>query len=45
MSNWLPCLYATALIAIGSAVSAVAGYWLGRWREQLWLLEIFKPER
>lgn len=45
MNDWLPCLYATALIAIGSAFSVALGYWLGRWREQLWLLEICKPGR
>lgn len=39
-----PCLYALSLIGIGSAVSALAGYWLGRWREQLSLLEICRPE-
>jgi hypothetical protein len=44
MTNWLPCLYATGLIAAGSAVAATLGYWAGRWREQLWLLEILKPE-
>jgi membrane protein DedA with SNARE-associated domain len=45
MTHWLPCLYATVLITAGSAVAAALGYLVGRWREQLWLLEILKPQR
>jgi hypothetical protein len=40
MSDWLPCLYASTLMA----AAALVGYWFGRWREQLSLLEICKPE-
>lgn len=40
MSDWLPCPLALSyLLAAG-----VVGYWLGRWREQLHLLQMFKPE-
>ncbi len=44
MNDWLPCLYALALIGTASAIAGIVGYWLGRWREQLWLLEVCKPE-
>ncbi len=40
MSDWLPCLVALGYMLI----AAIAGYWLGRWREQLHLLEVLKPE-
>jgi hypothetical protein len=40
MSNWMPCLLGLAYIA----VSAGLGYLAGCYREQLRLLEIFKPE-
>jgi hypothetical protein len=44
MNDLLPCLYALVLMA-GSAVAAAAvGFWAGRWREQLSLLELLKPE-
>ncbi len=39
MTDWLPCLYALVLMGAGAAV----GYLLGRWREQLALLEMCKP--
>lgn len=39
MSNWMPCLLALSyMLAAG-----VLGYWLGRKREQLALLELLKP--
>lgn len=41
LTNWLPCPYAATLAMLAS----VAGYGLGRWREQLRLLETLKPER
>ena len=41
MTDLLPCLYATVLIVGAAAL----GYWAGRYREQLSLLEIFKPGR
>lgn len=44
MTDWLPCLYALLLIAMGCAFSSALGYRVGRWREQLALLEICKPE-
>lgn len=43
--DWIPCAYALSLIGIGMAVAAVASYHLGRWREQLSLLEALRPER
>jgi hypothetical protein len=39
MTEWLPCLYALFLMG----VAATAGFWLGRLREQLALLEMCKP--
>ena len=44
MSEWVPCAYASSLIGAGMAVAIVAGYLLGRWREQLHLLEVLRPE-
>ena len=44
MTDWMPCDYALALIAGGMAASGMVGFWLGRWREQLALLEVFHPE-
>lgn len=43
-NDWLPCVYALGLIGLGSTLAAVVGYWAGRWREQLSLLQICKPE-
>jgi zinc transporter ZupT len=40
----IPCLYAAMLIGISTAVAAVIGFWAGRMREQLALLEILRPE-
>jgi hypothetical protein len=39
MTEWLPCLYALFLMGVAAAV----GFWLGRLREQLALLEMCKP--
>ena len=39
MTDWRPCLYALVLMGAAAAV----GYLLGRWREQLALLEMCKP--
>lgn len=39
MNDWLPCLLALSYML----VAGVAGYWLGSWREQLRLIEMFKP--
>jgi hypothetical protein len=39
MTEWLPCIYALALMG----AAAAAGFWLGRMREQLALLEMCKP--
>ena len=44
MNDWIPCAYALSMIGIGMAVAAVASYLLGRWREQLYLLEVLRPE-
>lgn len=44
MSEWVPCAYASSLIGAGMAVAIVAGYLLGRWREQLSFLEMLRPE-
>ena len=44
MTDLLPCDYALALIAGGLAVAGMVGFWLGRWREQLALLETLHPE-
>jgi hypothetical protein len=40
MNAWLPCLHALSYMAL----AALSGYLLGRWREQLSLLEALKPE-
>jgi hypothetical protein len=44
MIDWLPCGYALSLIVGFAALASAAGYVLGRWREQLSLLEIFGPK-
>lgn len=44
MNDWLPCLYAAALIGGTTVVAAIIGFMAGRMREQLALLEIFRPE-
>ncbi len=44
MNDWLPCLYATTLIGAGTVAAAILGFMVGRMREQLALLEIFRPE-
>jgi hypothetical protein len=44
MTDWLPCLYAAILISSTGLIFAVIGYYVGRWREQMWLLEVCQPE-
>lgn len=44
MTDWMPCIYALALIAGGISTAGVVGFWLGRWREQLALLQTLRPE-
>ena len=43
MNDWLPCGYALSLIGLSMVIAAVAGYWAGRMREQLALLEMLRP--
>jgi hypothetical protein len=43
MSNWMPCLLALAYILVAGAIFGTVGFYLGRWREQLHLLQVFKP--
>jgi hypothetical protein len=45
MSDLLPCLYALMLIVCGAGSAAALGFWAGRWREQLHLLELMRPSR
>lgn len=40
MNDLLPCPLALTY----SLLTGVVGYWLGRWREQLHLLQMLKPE-
>lgn len=40
MSDWLPCPLAFSFMLMAAAI----GYFAGQFREQLRLLEIFKPE-
>ena len=44
MTELIPCLYAAMLIGGSTAVAAAIGFWAGRMREQLALLEILRPE-
>ncbi len=44
MNDWLPCLYAVALIGGTSVAAAIIDFMVGRMREQLALLEMFRPE-
>lgn len=44
MNDWLPCIYAAILIGTSSAIAGVVGFLAGRMREQLHLLETFRPE-
>ncbi len=44
MSDWLPCSYAAMLIGISTVIAAAIGFWAGRMREQLALLEMFRPD-
>ena len=42
--DWLPCPYAASLIGITTVIAAIMGFWIGRMREQLALLETLRPE-
>ena len=44
MTEWLPCPYAAMLIGASTVIAGVIGFWAGRMREQLALLETFRPE-
>ena len=44
MTDLLPCPYAATLIGLSSVGAAILGFWIGRMREQLALLEILRPE-
>lgn len=44
MTDWLPCPYAAALIGLSTVVAAAMGFWIGRMREQLAMLELLRPE-
>lgn len=44
MNDWLPCIYAAILIGAAAVFSAGLGFMAGRMREQLGLLETFRPE-
>ena len=44
MTEWLPCPYAAMWIGASTVVAAAIGFWAGRMREQLALLETFRPE-
>lgn len=41
---WLPTWYASIWIFVSMGIALVAGYELGRMREQLALLEVLRPE-
>ena len=43
MNDWLPCPYIASLVGLATVVAAALGFWIGRMREQLALLEIFRP--
>ena len=44
MIELLPCPYAAMLIGMTSLATAALGFWTGRMREQLALLETLHPE-
>jgi putative Mn2+ efflux pump MntP len=44
LNDWLPCPYAASLIGLATVIAAVLGFWIGRMREQLALLETLHPE-
>lgn len=44
MNDWLPCPYAASLISLATLIAAAMGFWIGRMREQLALLETLRPE-
>jgi hypothetical protein len=44
MNDWMPCFYAAMLMGGSSVVVAFIGFMAGRMREQLALLEMFRPE-
>ena len=43
MTDWLPDVYCAILISLGIVIAAATGFWAGRMREQLALLEILRP--
>lgn len=43
MTDWLPDVYCAILISLSIVIAAAAGFWAGRMREQLALLEILRP--
>ena len=44
MTDLIPCPYAAILIGGSTVIAAVIGFWVGRMREQLALLEVLRPE-
>ncbi len=44
MIDFLPCAYAATLIGGSTVIAAIIGFMAGRMREQLALLEVFRPE-
>lgn len=44
LDYWLPSWYASIWILVSMGIALVAGYELGRLREQLSLLEVLRPE-
>lgn len=45
MNDWMPCLYAAALIALGAVAAWAWGFWAGRVYEQRALSELLRPEK
>lgn len=43
MNEWFPCSYALSLMVLVGGCAGILGYFVGRWREQLALLETFGP--
>jgi hypothetical protein len=44
MTDWLPCAYAAMLMGASAVIAGAIGFVAGRMREQLALLELFRPE-
>ena len=44
MIDWLPCAYASVLMGVCTVIAGTLGFWVGRMREQLALLETFRPD-